>query len=108
MKEFRQAIIYVWLTVALAGGVATAAPFIAPAAALSNLFPQCAARARNTTCPACGLTTGFIAISDGRWDEAQKANAATIPLFTIFAANFMAALAYTVRKLKSGATTCKC
>jgi hypothetical protein len=107
MKEFRRAIVYVWLMISAAAGVTAAAPFMIPAAALQRVFPQCEARARNSACPACGLTTGFIAISDGRWDEAQQANAAAIPLLGIFAANFAAAIAYAIRKSKTGATTCK-
>jgi hypothetical protein len=107
MKQFRSALVYVWLIVAAIGGVAAAAPFIVPATTLHNVFPPCEARARNSTCPACGLTTGFVAISGGYWDDARQANAAAIPLFALLAANFSAALGYSVRKLKTGATTCK-
>src|SRR5688500_16168445 len=69
MKQFRRAIVLVWLIVSVGAGVTTAAPFFVPANKLYSVFPQCEARARGSACPACGLTTGFIAISDGRWDE---------------------------------------
>ena len=107
MNELRRAVLWVWLIVAVAGGATTTAPFIVSAPALQSIFPVCEAKQKNSTCPACGLTTGFIAISDGRWDDAQRSNAASIPLFAGFAANFAAALMYTVRKFRFGGTTCK-
>ena len=107
MTQFRRALLFVWLIVSVAAGAAAAAPFIVPASALQSVFPACEARARNSTCPACGLTTGFIAISGGHWDEAQQANAAAIPIFALFAANFAAALTHAARKLRTGGTTCK-
>ncbi len=107
MKEFCRALLFVWLIVSAAAGVAAAAPFIVSETTLHSVFPECEARARNSTCPACGLTTGFIAISNGRWDQAQQANAAAVPIFALFAVNFAAALTHVARKLRTGATTCK-
>ena len=100
MSEFRRAMLSVWLIVAVAGGGAAAAPFLVPEPALQNVFPACSAKQRNSSCPACGLTTGFIAISHGRWVDAQSSNAAAIPLFALFAWNLAAAAAYAIRKLR--------
>ena len=107
MNEIRRSFLWVWLIVAVICGAAAGAPFLTPAAKLQGVFPSCEARLRNRPCVACGLTTGFIAISNGEWKEAQRANAAAIPLFAGFAMNFAAAVAYTFRKYKSGGKTCK-
>jgi hypothetical protein len=107
MNEFRRAIFWVWLIVAAAGGATAASPFIVPARVLHNVLPACQARQQNSSCPACGLTTGFVAISAGRWHDAERANAAAVPLFVIFAANSAAALAYTIRKRMFGGVPCR-
>jgi hypothetical protein len=100
MNELRSAMLWVWLIVAVAGGATAAAPFVVPAPALQNVFPACSAKQRNSSCPACGLTSGFIAISHGRWNEAQTSNAAAVPLFAMLAGNFAFAAAYVIRKLR--------
>jgi hypothetical protein len=102
VRQLRSALIIVWFIVAIVCGAAAAAPLVMDTAKLQNALPVCEARAKNGRCAACGLTTGFIAISDGRWDEAQESNRAAIPLFGGFIANFVAALAYSIRKLRSG------
>ena len=102
MTQLRRALIIVWLIIAAACGAAAAAPLVIRPATIQKLVPVCEARAKNSGCIACGMTTGFIAIADGRWDEAQEANQAAIPLFAAFAANFGVALAYSIRKLRSG------
>jgi hypothetical protein len=107
MSDIRRGLLIVWLMVALLCGAIVAAPFIAPPAVLAGITPQCEARARNSSCPACGLTTGFIAISAGRWREAQQANAGAVPLFWAFSANFAAALVYCILRLRCGGNTCK-
>jgi Protein of unknown function (DUF2752) len=105
--ELRRALLAVWLIMATVCGATAAAPFVVNASALQGLFPTCEARVRNSRCVACGMTTGFIAISDGRWADARQANAASIPLYGGFLMNFMAAVAYSIRKLGSGGTKCK-
>ena len=107
MSDLRRALLIVWFIGAAACGTVVALPFFAPASELQSVFPVCEARQRNSSCVACGLTTAFISIADGRWDDAQRANAAATPLFAGFLTNFAAAVAYTVRKLRSGGTACK-
>jgi hypothetical protein len=102
--ELRRAVLAVWLILAAAGGAIAAAPFFINASTLQGLFPTCEARLRNSQCAACGMTTGFIAISDGRWTDARQANAGAIPLFGGSVMNLMVAVAYSVRKIRSGGT----
>jgi hypothetical protein len=105
--ELRRALFAVWLIIAAACGATAAAPLLVNAATLQGLFPTCEARVRNSRCVACGMTTGFIAISDGRWADARQANTASIPLYGGFVMNFLAAVAYSIQKLGSGGTKCK-
>ena len=107
MKQLRPALIAVWLIIAAAGMLAAAAPLILGATTLYSVFPVCEARTRNSRCVACGMTTAFVAIGEGRWADARKANAGAIPLYAGFGVNFAAALAYSIRKLRSGGTACK-
>ena len=107
MNDFRKALLAVWLIVAGAGSIAVAAPLLTDASVLYTVFPMCEARARNSSCSACGMTTAFVAISEGRWTDARRANAGAIPLYAGFSVNFAAALVYTIRKLKSGGKACK-
>jgi hypothetical protein len=102
MAQLRSAVIIVWLIIAAVCGAAVAAPLVMGPATVQSLVPVCEARAKNTSCPACGLTTAFIAIAHGSWGEAQEANRGAIPLFAGFAVNFGAAAAYLIRKLRSG------
>ena len=102
MTQLRRAFIIVWLIIAAVCGAAVSAPLVIDSTKLQRVMPVCEARAKNISCPACGITTGFIAIAGGEWDEAQEANRAAIPLFAGFVANFAAAMMYSIRKLRSG------
>jgi hypothetical protein len=107
MSELRRAIIAVWLILSAAGVLIAASPFLVPAPAFDNVLPTCPARVRGGDCPACGLTTGFVAIADGRWDDAARANAAAPLLFALFTANAAAAALVSFCKLLKRGQRCK-
>ena len=85
--------------------VALVAPFALGRDRLAHLWPVCERKAAiGRECRFCGMTTSFIDISEGRLDDAQKANRAGIPLYLIFVANELVLLALTRRK---GSNKCK-
>src|SRR5215472_12636071 len=103
--EVRQSLRIVWLAVSLAVFAALAAPFALGRERLARLVPVCEWKARyGRECPFCGMTTSFVAISEGRLGEASRANRAGIPLYGLFVCNELCALALLRRK---GASQCK-
>ncbi|HYP14272.1 MAG TPA: DUF2752 domain-containing protein [Bryobacteraceae bacterium] len=100
MNQVRSALVAVWLIVSAATAVVASSPFWVEHSFLFSAIPACPEKARGLSCAACGMTTGFVAIADGSWNEAHRANAGAIPLFFGIVTNAGLALAYGVRHLK--------
>ena len=94
----------VWLIASLVILLILAAPFVFGSTQVQRLAPVCQSRVHNgKPCAFCGMTTGFLAISEGRLQDAGRANHAAIPLYAVFVMNEIAVLVF-VRK---GGLTCK-
>lgn len=105
-KDVRTALRIVWMTISLAVLFMLAAPFLLGGQRISRLLPPCEWKVRyHRECSFCGMTTGFLAISDGRLEEARRANAGSIPLYSAFLLNELLA-ACSLRQRKGG-TKCK-
>jgi hypothetical protein len=66
--DVRRAFVSAWLIISCLAGAAVLAPFLASAETLHSVFPVCAAKQADSSCIACGLTTGFIATAHGQWE----------------------------------------
>ena len=87
--DWRKAVNWSWTAVSLLLLAVVLAPFVISPAWLQASLPLCEWKARyQRECPACGLTTAFLAIARGDWAAAHHANIAALPLFTLFLSNF--------------------
>jgi hypothetical protein len=97
--DVKQSLRIVWLVISLIVLATLAAPFALGRERLAHLFPVCEQRAKyGLECPFCGMTTSFLAISEGRIGEAGRANRAGIPLYLLFISNEVCALVFLRRK----------
>ncbi len=105
IQDLRKALQIVWLALSIAMLASLAAPFAMGREGLAHLFPVCEWKAKyGRECPACGLTTSFIDISEGQFGDANRANHAGIPLYFAFVSNELGLLALAGRK---GVMPCK-
>ncbi len=98
--DFKLALRYAWLLLAVAMLCAVGLPFVSSPAALQALTPACEARAKGGSCMLCGMTTAFFAISRGDFAQAQMLNAGAVPLYAGFCVNALLAILYGGRKCK--------
>ena len=83
------------MAVTLATALTVVIPFVLSGETIARLAPPCESkRLYGKECILCGTTTAFIAISHGDWETATQSNRLAIPLFTLFCANGVAAIAY--------------
>ena len=81
-EQVRRALLIAWLIVSAAIVPILAAPFVLPPRTIFSLAPRCEWKARyGRECVLCGMTTGFILISEGRLNDATGRNRASIPLY---------------------------
>ena len=93
--DVKQALRIVWLVISLIVLATLAAPYALGRERLAHLFPVCEWKAKyGRECPFCGMTTSFLAISEGRLGEAGRANRAGIPLYLAFVSNEVCALVF--------------
>jgi len=99
--DARKAFVISWMIAGLGMGLAVGASFLLTPESAAGILPPCESRiAGGRPCPLCGMTTGFIQVSRGRFDEARRANAMSLPLYALFVANALAALAVAARFLR--------
>ena len=103
--EARQSLRIVWFVVSLVILAALTAPFALGSDRIARLLPPCEWKVKyQRECAFCGMTTAFINISHGQFNDAQRANHAGIPLYLLFVSNELGVAAFVRRK---GFTTCK-
>src|SRR5579884_3662862 len=87
LRELQISMRVVWLIVSAAILSILLLPF-AGAAGVAKITPVCQSKARlGRPCAFCGMTTGFLAISEGRFGDAGRANRGSIPLYGTFVLN---------------------
>jgi hypothetical protein len=90
-----------WLIVSVPLFAFVVLPVVAPPDAIAAMAPKCVRKARlGVECPGCGLTTAFVRIGEADWDGAVHANAAGIPLFSVFFLNSIIAAGWCLRRLR--------
>jgi hypothetical protein len=105
MHDARLSLRLVWFTLTALILFILAAPFALRAETLARWMPVCESKLRTgRPCAFCGMTTSFLAISEGHFGEARRANRGGIPLYLLFISNEICALALLSR---IGATACK-
>lgn len=76
------------------------AGFVLPEETLTGLTPECELKAKyGTECSACGLTRGFLSISNGNPETAASYNSASLPLFGLFWLNSIFFLYFAIMEL---------
>lgn len=100
-RDLKTAFRAVWLVVTVAAALAALAPFVVPHPVLARAAPVCESKQRyGKECWMCGTTTAFLAISEGNWGAAARANRAAIPIFGAFVTNAAIAAIYLVRRAR--------
>jgi hypothetical protein len=98
-EDVRRSFRIVWVTLSLVILAVLASPFALGRERLTRLTPVCEWKAKyGKECSFCGMTTSFLDISEGRLGEATHANRAGIPLYLLFVANEICALAFIRRR----------
>ena len=96
--DLRPALRIVWLVVSVIILATLAATFALGRERLGHLLPPCEWKVKyQRECPFCGMTTSFLDISEGQFDNAQRANHAGIPLYLLFMTNEIGVLAFVRR-----------
>lgn len=97
--DVRRSFRIVWVTLSLAILAVLVSPFALGRERLARMVPVCDWKSKyERECAFCGMTTSFLDISEGRLGEASHANRAGIPLYLLFVANEICALAFIRRK----------
>jgi hypothetical protein len=92
--DVRRSFRIVWVTLSLVILAILASPFALGRDRVARIVPVCESKAKyGRECTLCGMTTSFLDISEGRLGEASHANRAGIPLYLLFVANEICALA---------------
>jgi hypothetical protein len=87
-RDFQTASGVAWLVISAVVLVILFAPFLLSDSVITSLSPVCESKARGgPACSLCGMTTAFLLISDGRFDEAHQVNRASVPLYSGFILN---------------------
>jgi hypothetical protein len=100
-----------WAVVSLALALALLAPAALPASVVFRAAPVCQSKLRyGKSCPLCGMTHAFVAISRGRFAEAARENRASLPLYAGMAANqlFFAAALVRRRRARRASSSSSC
>ena len=98
--DAKRSFLIVWAVLSLAILATLTAPFVFGRERLAYLVPACEWKSKyGRECPACGMTTSFMDISEGRFSDASRANHAGIPLYLLFLSNEVFALGFARRKV---------
>jgi len=98
-EDVRRSFRIVWVTLSLLILAVLVSPFTLGRERLARMVPVCEWKAKyGKECSFCGMTTSFLEISEGRLGEASHANRGGIPLYLLFVANEICALAFIRRK----------
>lgn len=91
--DVRKAFAISWAAVSLVALAVLALPFLVRGEAIQGALPPCEWKVRHgVPCPACGLTTGFLALSAGDLARARAANPAAPAVYGLFVLNGVAFL----------------
>ncbi|HTA68827.1 MAG TPA: DUF2752 domain-containing protein [Bryobacteraceae bacterium] len=98
-EDVRRSFRIVWVTISLMVLAVLVSPFALGRERLARIVPACEWKAKyGKECSLCGMTTSFLDISEGRLGEASHANRGGIPIYLLFVANEICALAFIRRK----------
>ncbi|MEX0997143.1 MAG: DUF2752 domain-containing protein [Flavobacteriaceae bacterium] len=90
LPELKKAIYIVWGIVAVIGQLLVIIPFVVSENVLLKTTPVCtAAISEEGSCVFCGLTRGFVALSNGMIEEALLWNQYSLLIFLFFIINFI-------------------
>lgn len=89
-SDLKKAIYIVWGIVAVMGQILVLIPFFVDEKVLLKSTPVCtAALSGESSCHFCGMTRGFIALSNGMIEEALLWNKFSLLIFIFFIINFI-------------------
>jgi hypothetical protein len=107
-SDLREALFLVWLALSAIGAAAVTAPWVLGPERAQRVMPVCESVARGAgPCAACGLTTGFIAISQARFADAWESHRMVIPIYSLFVINLPIAFGALARRRSRGEAVCR-
>lgn len=93
LSRMKMPVAYAWIACSLVLLFVMLSAFVLPEKVVYDLAPECEWKVKyDKECFACGLTRGFVNISDGNFETASDANSLSVYLFLIFAFNEIIAL----------------
>ncbi|MCS7042561.1 MAG: DUF2752 domain-containing protein [Bryobacteraceae bacterium] len=109
VRDAKAAARLAWLVLSLAAGFALAAGLLLPAKTVLRLAALLAAPgAHSAPCLLCGMTHAWVALRAGDLAGAAKANAGSLVLFALLAANSVAAGGVVFyRTIRRGSDRCR-
>lgn len=107
MKEFKLAFKMCWMVLSLVAIAAVILPGCLSAGEVARITPRCERKTKlGTECFFCGMTTGFIRIAHGRWEDAGRSNRGALPLYAGFAGNGACLAFALIKSCKIGKKKC--
>ncbi len=101
-QEFRIAITSAWLIVSAILLLILLSFHLVPDNASISLSAACQIQHHNQEpCPLCGMTRAFLAISNGKLDQASAFNSFSIALYGIILANGLLAALFLVSRIRN-------
>ena len=99
--QIKLAIFFVWIVLSGVILCTLVAPFLLSADTINDMVPRCEWKSKyNQECPLCGMTTGFIYISQGQFTQAGMANSFSLYLYSVFVVNEIAIMLVLIKKIK--------
>lgn len=86
--DLKAALWMVWIVVSVVALSTLLAPWILTPQQIAAATPRCEWKERyGKECMLCGMTTAFLSIRQGRFEEAERANRGALPLYAGFVLN---------------------
>jgi len=102
MTETRRAFIVVWLILSVGAAAILSAFLVLPEETILGLSQRGRLPSHgDSPCPFCGMTRGFLAISNGDAGRAVSINRGAVPLFAGFVLNEVLAVLYLARRMRA-------
>jgi hypothetical protein len=88
LKQLKISFYIVWIIISIITGLILISPFILSRGDIENIAPKCEWKVKyGRECFFCGMTNGFIDISNGKFEDATKRNKFSIYMYSMFLLN---------------------
>ena len=87
-EQLQFSLFVVWIIISAVVLVTLVIPFVLSSDTVHTIMPKCESKQKyGKECPLCGMTTSFIYISKGRFQQAHLSNSFSCYLYSLFVIN---------------------